>query len=59
MVSPYLDPASGDDATALSPLPWMIDLPSMAAAQLERQGKLTPEAMAGVEAYARGDYCAT
>jgi len=56
MVSPYLDPASGDDATALSPLPWMIDLPSMAAAQLERQGKLTPEAMAGVEAYARGDY---
>jgi carboxypeptidase C (cathepsin A) len=42
MVSPYLDPASGDDATALSPLPWMIDLPSMAAAQLERQGKLTP-----------------
>jgi carboxypeptidase C (cathepsin A) len=41
LVSPYLDPASGNDATALSPLPWMIDLPSMAAANLERQGKLT------------------
>ena len=56
MVSPYLDPASGDDATALSPLPWMIDLPSMAAANLERQHRLTPEAMAAVEAYTRGDF---
>ena len=51
MVSPYLDPASGDGATALSPLPWMIDLPSMAAAHLEREGRLTPAAMADVEAY--------
>jgi carboxypeptidase C (cathepsin A) len=56
LVSPYLDPASGNDATALSPLPWMIDLPSMAAANLERQGKLTPQAMAEVEAYTRGDF---
>jgi carboxypeptidase C (cathepsin A) len=56
MVSPYLDPASGDDATALSPLPWMIDLPSMAAANLERKGQLTPEAMAQVEAYTRGAF---
>ena len=56
MVSPYLDPASGDDATALSPLPWMIDLPSMAAANLERQGKLTPPAMAEVEDYTRGEF---
>lgn len=56
MVSPYLDPASGDDATALSPLPWMIDLPSMAAANLERQGRLTPAAMTAVEAYTRGDF---
>ena len=56
MVSPYLDPASGDGATALSPLPWMIDLPSMAAANLERQGRLTPAAMAEVEAYTRGDF---
>ena len=56
MVSPYLDPASGDGATALSPLPWMIDLPSMAAAHLENQGKLTPAAMAEVEAYVRGPF---
>lgn len=56
MVSPYLDPASGDGATALSPLPWMIDLPSMAAAHLERQGELTPAAMADVVAYTRGEF---
>ena len=56
MVSPYLDPASGDDATALSPLPWMVDLPSMAAANLERHNALTPQAMAAVEAYTRGEF---
>ena len=56
MVSPYLDPASGSGATALSPLPWMIDLPSMAAAHLEREGQLTPGAMATVEAYTRGEF---
>lgn len=56
LVSPYLDPASGDDATALSPLPWMIDLPSMAAANLERRGQLNAAAMAEVEAYTRGDF---
>ena len=56
MVSPYLDPASGSGATALSPLPWMIDLPSMAAAHLESQGQLTPAAMAGVEDYTRGPF---
>ncbi|MEH3101300.1 S10 family peptidase [Sphingomonas adhaesiva] len=56
LVSPYLDPASRDDATALSPLPWMTALPSMAAAHLERQGRLTPAAMAQVEEYVRGDY---
>ena len=56
LVSPYLDPASGDDATALSPLPWMVALPSMAAANLERRHALTPEAMAQVEAYTRGDF---
>ncbi len=56
MVSPYLDPASGDGATALSPLPWMIDLPSMAAAHLEQQHQLTPAAMVDVEAYTRGAF---
>ncbi len=58
MVSPYLDPAATGDGTALSPLPWMIDLPSMAAARLEREGKLSAEAMAPVEAYARGEFAA-
>ncbi|WNO53767.1 S10 family peptidase [Stakelama saccharophila] len=56
MVSPYLDPAAIGDETALSPLPWMINLPSMAAGQLEREGKLTPAAMADVEAYTRGQF---
>lgn len=56
MVSPYLDPAAVGDGTALSPLPWMIDLPSMAAARLEREGRLTADAMRQVEAYARGAF---
>ena len=56
MVSPYLDPAATGDGTALSPLPWMINLPSMAAANFERQGKLGTGAMAEVEAYARGEF---
>ena len=56
LVSPYLDPASGAGATALSPLPWMIDLPSMAAAHLEREGRLTPAAMQDVIAYTQGQF---
>ena len=56
MVSPYLDPAAIGDDTALSPLPWMINLPSMAAGNLERQGKLTPAAMAEVEHYDRTEF---
>jgi carboxypeptidase C (cathepsin A) len=56
MVSPYLDPAAIGDDTALSPLPWMINLPSMAASHLEAQQKLTPETMRGVEAYTRGQF---
>jgi carboxypeptidase C (cathepsin A) len=55
LVSPYLDPeldGNGD----VSPLPWMLTLPSIAAAHLERQHKLTPEAMAPVIAYTRGEY---
>jgi carboxypeptidase C (cathepsin A) len=55
LVSPLLSSA-GRQGLELSPLPWMINLPSMAAANLERQGKLTPEAMAEVETYVRGDY---
>ena len=60
MVSPYLNPAaSNSDENALSPLPYMISLPSMAAANLERQGKLTgPAALTEVENYDRTEYAA-
>jgi len=58
MVSPYLNPmAIGDEDNALSPLPYMVSLPSMTAANLERQGKLTgPAALADVEAYDTGEF---
>lgn len=56
MVSPYLDPAAIGDGDALSPLPWMINLPSMTAAHLESQGRLTPAAMADVETYVRTQF---
>ena len=60
MVSPYLNPGAVDGGqNALSPLPYMISLPSMAAANLERQGKLTsPAALADVENYDRTEYAA-
>jgi len=56
MVSPCLDGrlTVGED---VSPMPWIVNLPPMAAANYERQGKkLSPEAMAEVEAYARGEF---
>jgi carboxypeptidase C (cathepsin A) len=56
LVSPYLNPNFGDGN--LSPIPWMTTLPSITAAHLESQGKLTPEAMHDVIAYTRGDYAA-
>jgi carboxypeptidase C (cathepsin A) len=56
MVSPYLDPAAIGDGDGLSPLPWMINLPSMTAGHLESQGKLTPAAMADVENYVRTQF---
>ena len=37
-------------------MPWMLTLPSISAAHLEREHKLTPEAMAQVIAYTRGEY---
>jgi carboxypeptidase C (cathepsin A) len=56
LLSPVLDDimiASAD----VSPLPWVTVLPSLAAANFEKQGKtLTAEMMAEVERYARGDY---
>ncbi len=55
MVSPFLDAASWSGAN-FSPMPWISTLPSMAASNLERQGKLTPESLVEVENYARGEY---
>jgi carboxypeptidase C (cathepsin A) len=57
LVSPYLNPQFGDGN--LSPIPWMITLPSITAAHLEAQGKLTDAAMQEVIAYTRGEYAAT
>lgn len=55
LVSPYLNPAQ-DENGDMSPIPWMLTLPSITAAHLERQHKLTPEAMKQVIAYTRGEY---
>ena len=58
MVSPFLDAASWSGGD-FSPMPWVVLLPSMTASNLERQGKLTPEAIADVENYARTEYTTT
>jgi carboxypeptidase C (cathepsin A) len=55
LVSPYLEPTA-DNGGDLSPLPWMLTLPSISAANLERQGKLTDATMKQVIDYTRGDY---
>lgn len=58
LVSPYLNPTieNGGD---LSPIPWLMTLPPIAAAHLERENKLTPQAMADVIAYTEGEYATT
>ena len=58
LVSPYLNPWIEDNGD-LSPVPWMMTLPSITAAHLERENKLTPQAMADVIAYTRGEYATT
>jgi len=56
MVSPVIDYRARGH-TDLSPLAYMITLPSMAAARYEREGKpLNAETLAEVEAYARGEF---
>ena len=55
LVSPYLSP-SLQEGGDVSPLPWMLTLPSIGAAYLERQNKLSAETMAPVIAYTRGEY---
>ena len=56
LVSPALAPQAG--SPDLSPVPWMLTLPSIVAANYERQGKLTNENMAAVIDYTRGQYAA-
>lgn len=58
LVSPYLNPTLENNGD-LSPLPWMVTLPSITAANLERHHELTPEAMAQVIAYTEGEYATT
>jgi carboxypeptidase C (cathepsin A) len=55
LVSPFLDPGASNNRD-LSPLPWMLTLPSISAANLERQGKLNDAAMANVVEYTRTEY---
>jgi carboxypeptidase C (cathepsin A) len=54
LVSPYLNPTFGDGN--LSPVPWMITLPSITAAHLENQQKLSDESMRQVISYTEGEY---
>src|SRR5580698_5949158 len=55
LISPYLVPSASNNED-LSPLPWMLTLPSIAAANLERQGKLSDAAMADIVNYTRTEY---
>lgn len=57
LVSPYLDPGASSNGD-LSPLPWMLTLPSIAAANLERHGKLNDATMSEIINYTRTDYVA-
>jgi carboxypeptidase C (cathepsin A) len=54
MVSPALSPTLGSDQ--ISPIPWMITLPSIVAANYERKGMLSNESMAPVIQYAETEY---
>ncbi len=56
MVSPYLEPGVDKDPD-FSPMTWVSTLPSMTAANYERQGKtLSPVLMKEVEDYTRGEF---
>lgn len=57
MISPVLDYTYQRDAQA-SPLSWVVSLPAMAAVKLEREGKLSRDALAEAEGYASGEYLA-
>jgi carboxypeptidase C (cathepsin A) len=54
LVSPFLDDQAFEgDLTGTN---FIVTLPSMAAANLERHHSLTPESMSAIEDYARGQY---
>ena len=59
LVSPALNVTIKSDGFIYSPLPWMLTLPSIVAANLDRQSKLTAEAMQPVIAYDEGEYATT
>lgn len=59
LVSPYLNPAMDTHGFAYSPLPWLMTLPPIVAAHLEREHQLTPQAMQSVIAYTEGEYATT
>jgi carboxypeptidase C (cathepsin A) len=54
LVSPALNPAAG--SPDISPIPWMLTLPSIVAANYERKGMLTDANMQKVIDYTRGEY---
>jgi carboxypeptidase C (cathepsin A) len=56
LVSPYLNPMVQSNGYIYSPIAWMTTLPPIVAAHLEREGKLTPEAMKSVIEYDEGPY---
>jgi len=58
LVSPYLNPGQ-DEFEDLSPVPWMMTLPSITAAHFEREKKLSAESMAQVIDYTRTVYATT
>jgi carboxypeptidase C (cathepsin A) len=53
-ISPFLDEEAFEGG--LSGMNFVVTLPSMAAANLERRNALTPQTMIAVEDYARGQY---
>ncbi|HEX7341796.1 MAG TPA: peptidase S10 [Rhodanobacteraceae bacterium] len=58
LFSPYLDPADYGNRFS-SPVPWMLTLPPIAAAHLEREGKLTTAAMQPIIHYTLTTYATT
>ena len=57
LLSPVLDFSYQRDARG-SPLRWAVQLPSLVATRLEREGRLSRPALLETEAYAAGDYLA-